>query len=215
VNTQIREGILSVGKETYGYNNLIINNYKGSEAKVIIGNYCSLAPEIRIITGGIHPVNRITTYPFRIKWDQEGKYTDQMPYTKGKIVIGNDVWIATNVLILSGIVIGDGAVVASGSIVTKDVPPYAIVGGNPAKIIKFRFSEDKIQELLKIRWWDWDKEKIIKNIEMLTDENVDLFLRKHSQKISSSKRCLYSEPYGTCRTKICHLSKSIISFTVQ
>src|SRR5690606_7035373 len=102
----------------------------GSESKVKIGKYCSIGPNVQLITGGIHPVNRISTYPFRIKFDIPGKYRDGMPYSKGDIEIGNDVWIGSNVTILSGIMVSDGAVLAAGSMVTKNVPPYAIVGGN-------------------------------------------------------------------------------------
>lgn len=93
-----------------------------------------------------------------------------MPYTKGTIEIGNDVWIGTSAVILSGVKIGHGAVVAAGSLVTKNIPPYAIVGGNPAKIIKYRFNEDKIKELLEMNWWDWSEEKIKNNIEILSSK---------------------------------------------
>jgi acetyltransferase-like isoleucine patch superfamily enzyme len=94
-----------------------------------------------------------------------------MPYSKGIIEIGNDVWIGTSAIILSGVKIGHGAVVAAGSIVTKSVPPYAIVGGNPAKIIKYRLSEEKIEELLEMKWWDWSEEKIKKNIDFFSIKN--------------------------------------------
>lgn len=162
-----KSGLLVVGVHTYGTQHLTIHNYKGSEAKVIIGKFCSLAPNILVITGGIHPVDWKSTFPFRIKWDMEGKYMDGMPSTKGDVIIGNDVWLGTNVTILSGVHIGDGAIVASGAVVTKDVAPYSVVGGNPARKIKQRFDEDKIDELLAMKWWDWPEEKIKSNIEFL------------------------------------------------
>ena len=148
ISALISKGLLLVGEHTYGLHNLRIDSYKGSEAKVTIGRYCSIAPDVRIITGGVHPVEQISTFPFRIKCDLPGKYLDGMPGTKGDILIGSDVWIATQVLILSGVKIGHGAVIAAGSVVTKDVPPYAIVGGNPAKLIRYRFDPTRIQELL-------------------------------------------------------------------
>lgn len=162
----IKQGILTIDSHTYGKNNLQLDIYRGSEAKVIIGKYCSIGPDVRIITGGIHPATWLSTYPFRARWNLPGKFVDGMPYSKGNIVIGNDVWIGTGVTILSGVTIGHGAIIAAGSIITKDQPPYAIVGGNPAKTIKYRFNEDKIEELLEMRWWDWEKEKIIQNIDL-------------------------------------------------
>jgi len=164
----IDNGVLSVGKHTYGLENLIIDEYKGSEAKIHIGKYCSLSKNIRIITGGIHPVDRISTFPFRAKFNLNGKFKNGMPYSKGDIFIGNDVWIGTGVTILSGVTIGDGAVIATNSTVTKNIPPYAVAGGVPCKIIRNRFENEIIEKLLKIKWWDWDDKKIIDNIEFLT-----------------------------------------------
>ena len=163
----ISNGILEVGSHTYGINNLRIHVYKGSESKVKIGKYCSIGPNLTLITGGIHPVNLISTFPFRIKWNLPGKYEDGIPYTKGNIVIGNDVWISTNVTILSGVIIGHGAVIAAGAVVTKDVPPYAIVGGNPARVIKYRFEEERIKELLEMKWWEWKENEIRERISEL------------------------------------------------
>jgi acetyltransferase-like isoleucine patch superfamily enzyme len=174
----IKKGLLIVGKHTYGVNNLNIQFYYGSEAKVNIGKYCSIGPNITIITGGIHPTNWVSTFPFRANWDILGKFEDGMPYTKGDIEIGNDVWIGSGVTILSGVNVGHGVVIASGAIVTKDIPPYAIVGGNSCKIIRYRFDEEKIVKLLEIKWWDWSEEKIIENINFLSSSQISEFLIK-------------------------------------
>jgi carbonic anhydrase/acetyltransferase-like protein (isoleucine patch superfamily) len=106
----------------------------------------------------------------------EGAGKDGNPAIRGDILIGSDVWVTFGSYVLSGVTIGDGAVVATGSVVTKDVPPYAIVGGNPAKLIRLRHSEEQIAELLEIRWWDWPEEEIRKAVPYLASEDVDAFI---------------------------------------
>jgi len=177
IQTAIKSEILEVGLHTYGINNLNILQNRGSLAKVIIGKYCSLASDITIISGGIHPVDWVSTFPFRAKFDLEGKFEDGMPYTKGDIIIGNDVWIGTGVTILSGVTIGHGAIIAAGALISKDVEPYAIVGGVPGKIIHFRFNEKQINLLLEIKWWDWTHERIVKNIPLLSSNNISNFIK--------------------------------------
>lgn len=173
-----KKGLLTVGAHTYGNPKVLYN--KGAEAKIIIGKYCDIASDVTIIPGGIHPVDWVSLYPFRISWQLERAYNDGMPATKGDIVIGNDVWISTGVIILSGVSIGNGAVIAAGALVAKDVPPYAIVAGNPAKVIKYRFSDEQISKLEKIKWWDWDEKKIKDNINLLSSNNIEQFINKHS-----------------------------------
>ncbi len=163
----LRSKILQIGKHTYGAINLTIDVYTGSESKVIIGKYCSISKHVRIITGGIHPSNWVSTYPFRAQWDLPGKFKDGMPYTKGDVKVGNDVWIGTGVTILSGVKIGHGAVLAACSVITKDVAPYAIVGGNPARLIRYRFGKERINELLEMAWWDWTEQRVKKSISFL------------------------------------------------
>lgn len=179
IRSLLKRGLLEVGKHTYDIKNIKIHNYFGSINKVSIGNYCSIGPNLTLITGGYHPINWVSTYPFRVKWDLQEKFRDGMPYSKGSIVIENDVWIGTGVTILSGVKICNGSVIASGAMVTKDVPPYAIVGGNPAKIISYRFEKDAIEKLLKINWWDWDENKILENINLISSANVELFIRNN------------------------------------
>jgi len=143
--------------------------------KLIIGKFCMIASDVKFIMNGAnHLTNSLTTYPFAIfgnGWENamEGKTYPQ----KGDINIGNDVWIGYNATIMAGVNIGDGAIIATNSTVTKDVEPYTIVGGNPAKEIKKRFSENIITKLLELKWWNWDIEKITKNIRNLTDNKIE------------------------------------------
>jgi len=148
----IKNGILQIGCHTYG--RPTVHVYKGSESRVIIGNFCSISPGVVMITGGIHCMNWVSSFPFRIRWKMDGAFQDGMPYTKGDIIIGSDVWIGTDAMILSGVTIGDGAIIASRSVVTENIPPYAIVAGISAKIIRFRFNQDAVEQLLRIKWWE-------------------------------------------------------------
>ncbi len=142
--------------------------------KLIIGKFCMIASDVTFIMNGAnHLTDAVTTYPFAIfgnGWENamEGKTYP----SKGNIVVGNDVWIGYNATIMAGVTIGDGAIIGTNSVVTKDVEPYAIVGGNPAKLIKKRFSEEEINDLLEIKWWDWEIEKITQNVQNLTDNNI-------------------------------------------
>jgi acetyltransferase-like isoleucine patch superfamily enzyme len=171
-------GALQIGKGTYQWQSLTIDSYAGSEAKIIIGKYCSISQQVRIITGGIHPTDWVSLYPIRSHFNLTGRYQDGMPYSKGDIVIGNDVWIGTGATILSGVKIGNGVVICAGSMVTKNIPDYAIVGGVPAKIIKYRFSEEQIKHLNEIAWWDWEEDKIIDSVELLSSRDIVEFIQK-------------------------------------
>jgi len=176
----LRKGHLIIGEHTYGIP--LVQIYKGSEAKVIIGKYCSIAPDVIFITGGIHPVDWVSTFPFRAEYGLPEAYIDGMPTTKGDIIVGNDVWIGTHTLILSGVKIGNGAVICAGSVVTKDIPPYSIAGGVPAKVIKKRFTDLQIEQLEKIKWWDWEKNKIIEQVNLLSSPNIKEFIEKNRGK---------------------------------
>jgi virginiamycin A acetyltransferase len=146
--------------------------------KLIIGKFCMIASGVTFIMNGAnHLTDAVSTYPFAIfgnGWEHamEGKSYPN----KGDTVIGNDVWIGYNSTIMAGVKIGDGAIIATNSTVTKDVEPYSIVGGNPAREIRKRFSEDDIQKLLALRWWDWDAEKITRNVQYLTEQNIGKLL---------------------------------------
>jgi virginiamycin A acetyltransferase len=142
--------------------------------KLIIGKFCMIASGVEFIMNGAnHMVNALSAYPFAIfgnGW-QEAMAGKEYPF-KGSIEIGNDVWIGYKAVIMAGVKIGDGAIIGAYSVVTKDVEPYAIVGGNPAREIKKRFSEQVIKELLEIQWWNWDREKLTNNVQHLTGNDV-------------------------------------------
>ncbi|MFN3782866.1 MAG: CatB-related O-acetyltransferase [Spirosomataceae bacterium] len=143
--------------------------------KLIIGKFCMIASDVKfIMNGGNHLTEAFSAYPFEIfgnGW--EGAMDGKTYPHKGDICIGNDVWIGYNATIMAGVTVGDGAIIAANATVTKDVSPYSIVGGNPAKEIKKRFSEDIISQLLSLQWWNWEIDKITRNIPYLTDNQLD------------------------------------------
>jgi acetyltransferase-like isoleucine patch superfamily enzyme len=167
---------MSFGKYTYGQP---IIYWQNNNAKLIVGNFCSIAENVTVYLGGNHRKDWVTTYPFgHIHQNIFNNFNgDGHPSTKGDIVIGNDVWIASNVTIMSGVTIGDGAIIANNSHVVKNVEPYSLVGGNPAKIINYRFTPEQIEKLLEIKWWNWDDEKINKITPLLCNDNIDEFIK--------------------------------------
>ena len=144
--------------------------------KLIIGKFCALATGVKFIMNGAnHKISGFSTYPFQIfgnGWEKVTPELDELP-NKGNTVIGNDVWIGYEAVIMPGVQIGDGAIIASKSVVVKNVLPYTIVGGNPAKEIKKRFADDVIDSLLKIAWWNWDIEKITRNLDKIVGGDID------------------------------------------
>jgi len=154
---QNQNRIRSVGKHTYGSHNIEIY-YWGENTWLDIGNFCSISGHIHVYLGGNHRIDWATTYPFgHINQSIFNSFNGQgHPQTKGNVVIGNDVWIGTHVTIMSGVTIGDGACIASNSVITKDIEPYSVVGGNPHKLIKKRFDDKIINQLLELKWWDMD-----------------------------------------------------------
>lgn len=163
------EGLLTVGRYTslWGPNIAILGRIYGVE----IGAFCSIARNVSIQEDN-HNVLRNTTY-YLEKNLLELSLSSNANVSKGAIIIGNDVWIGSGAQVLSGVTIGNGAVIAAGAVVTKDVSPYAIVAGNPAQVIKFRFDEEKIAYLLQLKWWEWDIDKIKDNISFLTSDTID------------------------------------------
>lgn len=147
-----------IGNYSYG----IINVSSDTDNKLIIGNYCSIAENVKFLLGLDHPTNLVSTYPFK-SYFMNG--IDAI--SKGDIIVDDDVWIGYGATILSDVHIGQGAIIAAGAVVTKDVPPYAIVGGVPAKILKYRFSKEIIQELLKINYEHLNPQIILKNKKIM------------------------------------------------
>lgn len=130
------------------------------------------------MNGANHKISGFSTYPFYIFGNGQEKATPlekELPF-KGDTIVGNDVWIGYESTIMPGVKIGDGAIIAAKSVVINDIPPYAVVGGNPAKVIKQRFDNETIKELLEIAWWDWDIKKISANIEKIVDGNIEELL---------------------------------------
>ncbi|TCL62262.1 virginiamycin A acetyltransferase [Hydrogenispora ethanolica] len=148
----------------------VLYHYPINKDKLIIGKFCSIACGAKfILNSANHTLHSCSTYPFPIffeEWDQTLKPTEAWD-NKGDIVIGNDVWIGYEAVIMPGVHIGDGAIVGTRAVVTKDVPPYGIVGGVPARIIKYRFDDPTIQMLRKIKWWDWDIQKLKTNLSVI------------------------------------------------
>jgi chloramphenicol O-acetyltransferase type B len=173
-NTRKRHPRFAIGKHTYGDPQVFS---WGEGATLKIGAFCSIADGVKIYLGGEHRVDWVTTYPFSVMWPAASHYTGH-PKTKGDVVIGNDVWIGADAVILSGVRIGDGAVVGNNSVVVKDVPPYAIVAGNPARFLKMRFDEATVERLLAIRWWEWDDARIQAFLPALLNNDIPAFLER-------------------------------------
>lgn len=164
-----------VDSNTYGHDGIRIIH--GEEGKTLrIGKFCSIAEGVTVFLGANHRVDWFSTYPFgHIKESlfPKVKKGSGHPATKGDVTIGNDVWIATNAVIMSGVRIGDGAVVGAYSVVTKDVPPYTIVAGNPAKQIRKRFSDEVINKLLELQWWDKPESEINEISDILCSNDIE------------------------------------------
>jgi virginiamycin A acetyltransferase len=146
--------------------------------RLVIGRYCSIAAEATfIMNGGNHMTSWFTTYPFPIfgqGWEVAAPA--QWPH-RGDTRVGNDVWIGYRATIMPGVTIGDGAVVATAAVVTRDVPPYAVVGGNPATVIRMRFDTATVERLLAIAWWDWDAGKVTRNVRAICGGDIEALER--------------------------------------
>lgn len=157
--------------------NNVLYHYPINHDKLQIGKFCSIACGAKFLFNSAnHTLSSLSTYPFPLffeEWGLEKKDVMKAWDNKGDIVIGNDVWIGYEAVILAGVTIGDGAIIGTRAVVTKDVPPYTIVGGIPAKPIKRRFSEEIISALLEIQWWNWSEERIARNIGAIQNGNIE------------------------------------------
>ncbi len=175
----LKGDLYEIGEYTYGFPK--VYSY-ASNSKLIIGRFTDIAENVTILTGGNHHMDRISTFSFYKFTDVFSNYKKgYLQDLRGDTVIGNDVWISRNVFILPGVKIGDGAVIGASAVVVKNVPPYAIIVGNPGRIIGYRFSENQIAALNRIQWWNWSDEKINENISEITDVDIDSFIKKHLQ----------------------------------
>lgn len=173
----ISAGTVEIGKHSYAIP--IVHTFRGCTERLHIGSFVSIADDVHVLLGGNHPVSWVTTFPLRIKLTLPGAYQDGSPCGRGDVSIGSDVWIGHGAVILSGVSVGHGGVIAARSVVTRDVPPYTIVAGAPARRIHERFSPGVIARLLEIAWWDWDEGRIIDAVDQLSSDDVERFIGSH------------------------------------
>lgn len=166
-----------IGDWTYG-SPAILNS--GKDSNLTIGRYCSIAQGVTIILDGQPAAEWVSTYPFYKVWPECQNHPDPSAL-KGKIVIGNDVWIGSEATILPGVHIGDGAVVGAKSLVDKDVPPYTIVGGVPARTIRLRIPAHLVDKMIGIAWWNWSEDLIASALPLLLSDNIELFVHHFGQ----------------------------------
>lgn len=157
--------------------NNVLYHYPINHDKLVIGKFCSIACGAKFLFNSAnHTMASLSTYPFPLffdEWELEKTNITEAWDNKGDIIVHNDVWIGYEAVILAGITIGDGAIIGTRAVVTKDVPPYTVVGGVPAKPIRKRFHDKTITELLKLKWWDWSEEKIFQNMKAIQSGNIE------------------------------------------
>lgn len=168
---------LTLGRCSYGEPR--VATFPGDTARVRIGAFCSIGPDVILMDGGDHRVDWVSTFPFRAALGLPGAYEDGHPRSRGDIEIGNDVWIGSGARVRSGVRVGDGAVIGAYSVVTRDVRPYAIVAGLPAREMRRRFGDEQVAALQRIAWWDWPMDEVLRCVPQLCSENVDAFIREH------------------------------------
>ena len=162
---------INCGKKSYGTIN--VEFYGNEKEKIEIGNYCSIAPDVQFLLGGNHPYNFVSTFPFKTFFYNE----KDVAYSKGDIIIQDDVWIGYGATILSGVTLGKGCIIGAKSVVSKDIPPYAIVVGNPAKIVKYRFEEDIIKKLMKLDFKTLNINSQEDLYTVINKDNIDLIFQ--------------------------------------
>lgn len=169
-------GRVVIGRRSYAYANVRVYD---RESNLVIGCFCSIAEDVVIILGGSHRTDWVTTSPLRIHYALAHAGYDGHPVRAGDTVIENDVWIARGATILPGVRIGSGAVIGADAVVTRDVPPYAVVAGNPGAITRYRFDEATRAALLRINWWDWSDDVVRTRVNDLCDNNLADFIERY------------------------------------
>lgn len=177
VQEAMDEGILVVGRHSYAPP--LVALHRGDDVHVRIGRFCSIGKGVECLPGGNHDVHAVTTFPLRIKLDLPGAYEDGVPWSKGDIVVGDDVWIGRGAKILGGLTIGAGAVVGAYSVVTGDVEPYEVVAGNPARHLRWRFGAETIERLLAIGWWEWPDDLVVARVDDLSSDDIEHFIEMY------------------------------------
>lgn len=162
-----------IGRGSYGHFRV---RHPNETTKLKIGAFCSFAAGVQIFLGGEHRMDWVTTFPFPVFWSEVAGGFDSWAKTRGDVIIGNDVWIGTEALVMSGVRVGNGAVIAARAVVIRDVPPYAIVAGVPAKVVRMRFDARTIERLEAISWWRWDDKKIARFMPNILSDDIDAFL---------------------------------------
>lgn len=173
----VEDARVSVGTGTYATAMPVLHAHHPGN-RIVIGKYCSFARNVTVFAGGNHPLRHVTTHPLMLYFGRAtfAEWSEACGDDEDVTVIGNDVWIGDGALILSGVTVGDGAVIGARSTVAADVPPYAVVAGNPARVLRKRFGDAQIDALLGIRWWDWRHEHVASAVPYLCSGNVEAFI---------------------------------------
>jgi acetyltransferase-like isoleucine patch superfamily enzyme len=158
-------GWATFGRFSYGH--FSVHSWPNSPL-LRVGNFCSIAVGVELILGGEHRHDAVSQYPYHMVFDRTSDSVDEDLTVRGPIHVGHDVWLSTNSVVLAGVTIGNGAVIAAESVVTRDVEPYAVVAGNPARLLRHRFTPDVIARIEESAWWSWPRERIEANLEWLT-----------------------------------------------
>lgn len=163
-----------IGRWTYG--DLTVHSWDEGAA-LTIGSFCSIAAGVRVFLGGEHRSDWVTTFPFSVLWES-AKQVSGHPKTNGDVVIGSDVWIGTEAMIMSGVTIGHGAIIGAQSLVARDVEPYSIVAGNPARLVRRRFGDVMVERLLELEWWESKDEEIVQLLPWLLAPDIEAFVNE-------------------------------------